>query len=158
VTEWVTGVDLVKSQLEIADGRAVPRDLSEPRGHAVECRVCAEDASRGYAPSPGPVLALAEPVGPGIRVDSSLRAGWRVPAAYDPLLAKVSAWDRPRAEAMARLARALDGYVILGCGTNIEFLRDVIQHAAFCRGETPTDFLQPHFSEWQPSPPALALA
>ncbi len=158
VTECVTGIDLVKSQLEIAGGQRIPPDPIDFRGHAVECRVYAEDPSRGYAPSPGLILALEEPVGPGIRVDSGLRVGWRVPAAYDPLLAKVIAWDRTRSGAITRLANALDRYVVLGCGTNVEFLRDVIRHDAFCRGETTTDFLERHFATWQPELPTLALA
>lgn len=158
VTECVTGVDLVKSQLEIAGGQRVPPDSIDLRGHAIECRVYAEDPSHGYAPSPGPILALEEPVGPGIRVDSGLREGWRVPAAYDPLLAKVIAWDRTRSGAIARMANALDHYVVLGCGTNVQFLRDVIRHEAFGRGETTTHFLGRYFASWQPELPTVAIA
>jgi acetyl-CoA carboxylase biotin carboxylase subunit len=158
VTEWVTGVDLVKSQLLVADGKRLAPDPVDLRGHAVECRVYAEDPSRGFAPSPGPILALEEPVGPGIRVDSGLRAGWQVPGAYDPLLAKVIAWDRTRSAAITRAANALDRYIVLGCGTNIQFLRDVIRHEAFRRGETTTKFLERHFARWQPEVPTLALA
>jgi acetyl/propionyl-CoA carboxylase alpha subunit len=99
VTEWVTGVDLVKSQLRIADGKPLAPDPIDLRGHAIECRVYAEDPASGYAPSPGPVLALEEPAGPGVRVDSGLHAGWQIPTAYDPLLAKIIAWDRTRADA-----------------------------------------------------------
>jgi acetyl-CoA carboxylase biotin carboxylase subunit len=158
VTECVTGVDLVKSQLEIAAGAGVPADPKDLRGHAVECRVYAEDPSRGFAPSPGLILALEEPVGPGIRVDSGLRPGWQVPAAYDPLLAKVITWDRTRLAAITRMRDALRRYVILGCGTNVQFLRDVIGHEAFRRGQTTTDFLERHFARWQPEVPTLALA
>lgn len=158
VTEWVTGVDLVKSQLQIADGKPLAPEPVELRGHAIECRVYAEDPGRGFAPSPGPVLALDEPAGPGIRVDSGLRAGWRVPTAYDPLLAKVIAWDRTRADAIARMLDALRRYVILGCGTNLDFLQDVLRHDAFRRGDTTTEFLQRNFPRWEPHVPAVVLA
>ena len=158
VTEWTTGVDLVKSQLQIAAGTPLALDPVELRGHAIECRVYAEDPARDFAPSPGPVLALEEPTGPGIRVDSGLRAGWHVPTAYDPLLAKVIAWDRTRGDAIARLSDALRRYVILGCGTNLRFLQDVLRHDAFRRGDTTTNFLQRHFAHWEPDIPTLALA
>jgi acetyl/propionyl-CoA carboxylase alpha subunit len=158
VTEWVTGVDLVKSQLLIAGGNPLALDPIELRGHAVECRVYAEDPARGYAPSPGSILALEEPAGPGIRVDSGLRAGWQVPTAYDPLLAKVIAWDRTRADAIARMAEALRRYVILGCGTNLEFLQDIVRHERFRRGDTTTAFLERHFADWHPELPPVVLA
>lgn len=158
VTEWVTGVDLVKLQLLIAGGNPLALDPIELRGHAVECRVYAEDPARGYAPSPGPILALEEPAGPGIRVDSGLRAGWRVPTAYDPLLAKVIVWDRTRADAIARMAEALRRYVILGCGTNLNFLQDIVRHEGFRRGDTTTAFLERHFADWHPDLPPVMLA
>ncbi len=158
VTEWTTGIDIVKSQFRIAAGNRLATGPVDPRGHAIECRVYAEDPSRGYAPSPGPVLALMEPEGPGIRVDSGLRAGWDVPTAYDPLLAKVVVWDHNRADAIARMVNALRHYVILGCGTNLRFLQDVLEHDAFHRGDTTTRFLERHFGDWRPDPPTLALA
>ncbi len=158
ITEWVTGVDLVKSQLRIADGKPLAPDPIDLRGHAIECRVYAEDPARGYAPSPGPVLALEETVGPGIRIDSGLHAGWQIPTAYDPLLAKIIAWDRTRADALARMTEALRRYVILGCETNLEFLQDIVRHEAFRRGDTTTTFLERHFADWKPEVPILALA
>ncbi|HEV2358225.1 MAG TPA: biotin carboxylase N-terminal domain-containing protein [bacterium] len=168
VTELVTGVDLVKAQLRIAAGEPLSGsgdaaglslgESPEPRGHAIECRVCAEDPAEGFRPSPGPILVLDEPGGPGVRVDSGLRQGWRVPAAYDSLLAKVIVWDRSRAGAIARMDQALRAYVILGCGTNLAFLRDVIRHEAFRRAETTTDFLDRYFAGWQPEASAGALA
>jgi acetyl-CoA/propionyl-CoA carboxylase biotin carboxyl carrier protein len=165
VTELVTGVDLVKAQfglaagatldaLGIPDGDAGP----SPWGHAIECRVCAEDPAAGFRPSPGPIIVLEEPAGPGVRVDSGLREGWTVPAAYDSLLAKVIVWDRTRAGAIMRIDQALARYVILGCGTNLRFLRDVIRDEAFARGDTTTVFLERHFAEWRPQPSARALA
>jgi acetyl/propionyl-CoA carboxylase alpha subunit len=174
VTEFVTGVDLVKAQFGIAagdtldaigippagpgDARRSRESTPSPRGHAIECRVCAEDSAAGFRPSPGPILVLDEPRAPGVRVDSGLREGWTVPAAYDSLLAKVIVWDRTRAGAIARMDRALAGYVILGCGTNLGFLRDVMRHEAFSRGETTTNFLRRHFAEWRPHPSVRAAA
>jgi acetyl/propionyl-CoA carboxylase alpha subunit len=173
-TEFVTGVDLVKAQFAIArgdtleslglrtEGRGSAGGSREPTpalwGHAIECRVCAENPAAGFAPSPGPILVLDEPAAPGVRVDSGLREGWTVPAAYDSLLAKVIVWDRTRAAAIARMDQALARYVLLGCGTNLGYLRDVIRHEAFSRGDTTTDFLARHFADWRPQPPARVLA
>jgi acetyl-CoA carboxylase biotin carboxylase subunit len=158
VTEIVTGVDLVKAQLRIAAGARLDLEPVEARGHAIECRVYAEDPAHEFIPSPGPILALEEPCGPGIRVDSGLRAGWQVSGAYDPLLAKVIAWDRTRADAIDRMGAALRQYAILGCQTNLMFLQDVLRHEAFRAGQTTTRFIEQHFRGWRPSVPALALA
>jgi len=158
VTEAVTGVDLVKAQLRIASGAPLDPEPAPVRGHAIECRVYAEDPADGFVPSPGPVWALDEPAGPGIRIDSGLRTGWRVPVAYDPLLAKVIVWDRTRPEAVARMAEALRRYVILGCTTNLNFLEDVVGHEAFVRGDTTTRFLEQHLPSWGPGASGLQVA
>jgi len=166
VTELVTGVDLVKAQLRLAAGsRLLGADGILPegrsyaaRGHAIECRVAAEDPAHAYRPSPGPILTLGEPRGPGVRVDSGLRAGWRVPVEYDPMLAKVIVHAETRDGAIARMADALGRYVILGCQTNLEFLRAVVRHEAFGRGETSTRFLERHFAAWAGGPAGLAVA
>jgi len=158
VTELTTGVDLVKAQLRIAAGDRLGLKPVEFRGHAIECRIYAEDPAREFAPSPGPILALEEPRGPGIRVDSGLRQGWQVPVAYDPLLAKVIAWDRTRSDTIARLREALRQYVILGCGTNLMFLQDILAHEVFQRGEATTRFLELHFAGWRPGVDTRALA
>jgi len=166
VTEMVTGVDLVKAQLRIAAGRRLPGAAEilpdgrsyAARGHAIECRVGAEDPAHGFRPSPGPILTLVEPLGPGVRVDSGLRAGWRVPVEYDPMLAKVIAHAGTRDGAIARMAAALGRYVILGCQTNLEFLRAVVRHEAFGRGETTTRFLDRHFAGWAGDAAGLAVA
>ena len=158
VTEATTGVDLVKAQVRIASGESLPQGTRDVRGHAIECRIYAEDPSREFSPTPGLIDVLDEPRGPGIRVDSGVRAGWRVPVAYDPLLAKVVVWDGTRADAISRMDAALGRYVILGCGTNLAFLRDIIRHEAFRRGDTTTQFLERHFPEWRPVVPDLALA
>ncbi|HLW59440.1 MAG TPA: biotin carboxylase N-terminal domain-containing protein [bacterium] len=158
VTEMVAGVDLVKAQLRIAAGDHLEGTPVGTRGHAIECRICAEDPGRDFAPSPGPILALEEPAGPGIRVDSGVRAGWRVPVAYDPLLAKVIAWDRTRAEAIGRMAEALRTYVILGVRTNLDFLQDVLKTATFRQGKTTTRFVERDLAGWQPTIQAEAAA
>jgi acetyl-CoA carboxylase biotin carboxylase subunit len=156
ITEVTTGVDLVKSQLRIAAGDRLPPGPVEARDHAIECRVYAEDPARDFAPSPGLILALEEPSGPGIRIDSGIRAGWHVPVAYDPLLAKVIAWDRTRAEAIDRISEALRRYVILGVRTNLAFLQDVVRSEAFRAGRTTTRFLDLQFAGWRPRIPAVA--
>jgi acetyl/propionyl-CoA carboxylase alpha subunit len=158
VTEATTGVDLVHAQIRIASGEPLEGEAGEMRGHAIECRIYAEDPGRDFRPTPGLIQVLEEPRGPGVRVDSGLREGWRVPVAYDPLLAKVVAWDRTRAGAISRMAAALQSYVILGCGTNLVFLQEIIGHEAFRGGETTTRFLERHFPEWRPAVPELALA
>ncbi len=158
VTEAVTGVDLVRAQIRIAAGDPLDPAPALPRGHAIECRIYAEDPAHGFSPSPGPIWLLDEPSGPGIRVDSGLRAGWRVPVAYDPLLSKVIVWDRTRTDAINRLSEALRDYVILGCRTNLAFLQAIVRHEAFARGETTTRFLDRYFPSWHPAVPDLALA
>ena len=158
VTEVTTGVDLVKAQLRIAAGEPLPTDPAAPRGHAIECRVYAEDPAHDFAPQAGAILALEEPAGPGIRIDSGIHAGWRVPVAYDPLLAKVIAWDHTRAEAIDRIREALRRYVILGVTTNLEYLQDAVRAEAFRAGDTTTRFLERHLAGWRPEVPDAAPA
>ena len=152
ITEWVTGIDIVAAQLRIAAGEALGFAQHDVRaaGHAIEARLCAEDPAAGFFPSAGPILALREPAGPGIRVDSGIVAGGTVPVEYDPLLGKISAWGAGRAGAIARLADALRDTAVLGPTTNLAFLQDVLAHPAFRRGETHTGFLAEHFATWQP--------
>ncbi|HXV42009.1 MAG TPA: biotin carboxylase N-terminal domain-containing protein, partial [Anaerolineae bacterium] len=160
ITELVTGLDLVKWQLRIAAGEALPfsqANLSQ-RGHAIECRIYAEDPANHFLPVTGKVLRLVEPAGPGLRVDSGLASGDEVTPYYDPLLAKLIVLAENRPEASRKMAVALSQYVILGLTTNVPFLRDLITHEAFQRGETPTDFVEQHFMGWQPAPSSLDLA
>ena len=128
VTELVTGLDLVELQLRVAAGEPLPlrQDDVELRGHAVEARVYAEDPENGFLPTGGRVLALREPSGSGVRVDSGIAAGTVVGPDYDPLLAKVVAHGADRAEALARLDAALAGTAVLGLGTNVGFLRALL--------------------------------
>jgi acetyl/propionyl-CoA carboxylase alpha subunit len=156
VTEWVTGIDLVAAQLRVAAGEPLGfgQDDVRIRGHAIEARLYAEDPAASFFPSAGPILALREPAGAFVRVDSGIAAGGTVPVEYDPLLAKISAWGADRDAAVARLATALADTALLGPTTNLEFLRDVLLDPAFRRGETHTGFLAEHFPHWQPAPTA----
>ncbi|HXX37456.1 MAG TPA: biotin carboxylase N-terminal domain-containing protein [bacterium] len=165
VTELVTGVDLVQAQLCVAAGERLPAGpgrahTTHAHGHAIECRICAEDPTRGFRPTPGSILTLVEPCGPGVRVDSGLRQGWSVPVEYDPMVAKVIVHAATRDGAVSRMAEALGRYVILGCQTNLEFLRAVVRHDAFRAGETSTRFIERHFAGWrgETDGPAVAVA
>ena len=146
VTEETTGLDLVREQLRVAAGETLGFAQADvkPRGHAIEFRIYAEDAARGYTPTTGPVLKLVAPAGEGVRVDSGIVEGQDVTAAFDPMLAKLIVSGRDRPEAMARAERALREFVLLGCKTNTGFLRRLLQHPAFVRGEIHTGFLDAH--------------
>lgn len=163
ITELVTGLDLVRWQIRTADGARLPLRQEEvrPHGHAIECRIYAEDPANGFLPAIGTILRLHEPSGPGIRMDSGVRAGDAISRFYDPLLAKVSVHAENRAAAVNRMDRALRELVILGdLVTNAAFLRDVMAHPVFQAGETNTRFIDEHFSDWQPfggPPPHAAL-
>lgn len=160
VTEMVTGVDLVHAQLRVAAGEPLPLSFAEVtlRGHAVEARVYAEDPERGFAPSPGRVLCLREPHLPGVRVDSGIRPGQRIPVQYDPILSKVVAWAPDRETAVARLVQALREYVILGPRTNLNFLLDVLDHPDFRSAELSTQFLEEYFPAWHTPEPDEVVA
>jgi acetyl-CoA/propionyl-CoA carboxylase biotin carboxyl carrier protein len=126
VTELVYGLDLVEWQLRVAAGEALPFSSLEIGGHAVEARVYAEDPARGFLPTGGTVLGVRSPAGPGIRVDSGLAPGVTVTSDYDPMLAKVAAWGPDRATALQRLDAALASTAVLGVGTNVSFLRELL--------------------------------
>jgi acetyl-CoA carboxylase biotin carboxylase subunit len=144
VTEMVTGIDLVKEQIRIAAG--VPLQLRQQdvqfRGHAIECRVTAEDADADFRPQTGVIEQYLPPGGPGVRLDSHLFTGYEVPPHYDSLLAKVIVWAENRDEAIARMQRALDECVIEGLTTTVPFLQRLLKHREFVRGNTYTRFLQ----------------
>jgi acetyl-CoA/propionyl-CoA carboxylase biotin carboxyl carrier protein len=143
ITEMVTGIDLVKEQLLVAAGRSLsfgPPDLA-PRGHAIECRINAEDAGRDFAPSPGTITVYREPGGFGIRVDGAMEAGATILPTYDSLIAKVIAWGRDRDEAITRMSRALAEFEIGGVPTTIPFHRRLIDHPAFRAADLSTIFL-----------------
>jgi acetyl-CoA carboxylase biotin carboxylase subunit len=150
ISEWVTGTDLVREQLCIAAGERLSLTQEEvrPRGHALECRIYAEDPANRFFPSAGKILFLSEPAGPGVRVDSGVEQGSEVSIYYDPLIAKVSTWGRDRESARHRMLTALHYYAILGLTTNVEFLLSVLCHPAFVAGETHTGFIPEHFPHW----------
>jgi acetyl-CoA carboxylase biotin carboxylase subunit len=144
VTEMVTGIDLVHAQLRIAAGEPLgfaQRDV-QPRGWALECRINAEDPYRDFQPSPGRVAVHRAPSGPGVRVDAGVEDGSVIPAAYDSLIGKVIAHGRDRAEALARMRRALAEYRVRGVTTTIPFHQAVLANAAFQEGRLHTGFLQ----------------
>lgn len=163
VTELIAGVDLVKWQLRIAAGKplTIRQEDVQLRGWAMECRLYAEDPDNNYMPSPGEITSLALPAGPGIRLDSGVYQGWKVPLEYDPLLIKLAAWAETRDEVIARLIRALEETHIGGIRTNIEFFLDVLSDPAFQAGDLHTGFLEEWFARRKPhqfSSTELALA
>ncbi len=144
VTEMVTGVDLVQWQLRIARGEhlTLTRDTTlVPRGHAIECRVYAEDPDQGFMPCPGRITSLQAPSGPGVRDDSGVAAGFEVPIHFDSLLSKLVAWGSTREDARHRMLRALGEYRVGGVRTTLPFFAWMLRHDAFVRGEVDTTFL-----------------
>jgi acetyl/propionyl-CoA carboxylase alpha subunit len=143
VTELVAGVDLVRAQLLVASGEALPwsQETLRRRGHAVEARVYAEDPSSGFLPQAGRLLLYREPRMPGVRVDGGVAEGDEVSVHFDPLLAKVIAWAETRDLAVARLIAALRAYPVLGIRTNIPFLLRILEHPGFRAGTVDTGFL-----------------
>jgi acetyl/propionyl-CoA carboxylase alpha subunit len=161
VTEETLGIDLVAGQLDVADGRPLPAAWAAvaPRGHAIECRVYAEDPET-FLPRSGKVLAYEEPSGPGVRVDSGIGAGSVVGIDYDPILAKVIVRAEDRPSAVARMRRALSQYVILGVTTNLRLLRRIVASGEFEAGRLDTAFLSrlPPDGAHEPPPAAVAAA
>jgi acetyl-CoA/propionyl-CoA carboxylase biotin carboxyl carrier protein len=161
VTEMVTGLDLVEQQLRVAAGQPLAFDQGAVRltGHSVEARVYAENPARGFLPTGGTVLRLAEPVFPGVRVDSGLRRGSVIGSDYDPMLSKVIAWGADRDQAFARLRTALAGQLVLGVGTNMSLLRALVSHPDVLAGRIDTGFIEDHLAELvDDSTPSLAFA
>jgi len=146
VTEMVTGIDIVKEQLRVAAGQTLSITQSDvrPRGHAIECRICAEDFQDQFLPSTGFIEALNLPTGPGVRVDQGISQGERITPFYDPLMAKLIVWGEDRASAIARAKRALEEFRVLGVKTTIGFHRQMMDDALFRSGEYTTDFIK-HF-------------
>jgi len=151
VTELISGVDLVHQQIKIAFGEklAFTQEHLEQKGHAIECRIYAEDPSNNFLPSPGKVHFLKEPTGPGVRHDCGIYSGWDIPIYYDPILAKLIVWAESRDLACQRMIEALNDYVVLGVKTSNDFLKEVINHPKFLSGQTTTNFIAKHFSDWQ---------
>jgi acetyl-CoA carboxylase biotin carboxylase subunit len=143
VTELITGQDLVHLQIRIAAGEKLPfaQDDVRIRGHAIECRIYAEDPDNNYFPSPGKITMLLEPSGPGIRCDSGMYEGWNVPTDYDPLLAKLIGYGTDRDQTIGRLTRALSEYFVGGIKTNIPLFRRILNDPDFHAAKLDTGFL-----------------
>jgi acetyl-CoA carboxylase biotin carboxylase subunit len=153
VTELVTGVDLVKLQIRIAQGEPLPlrqQDLRQT-GHALECRIYAEDPEQNFMPSPGRILALRVPDGPGVRVDTGVYEGYQVPIHYDPLLSKLVVHAATRDEALARMRRALAEYRLVGIRTTLPFFERVLRHPDFVAGDYDTGFVARVLAEPAPA-------
>ena len=143
ITELVTGLDLVHLQLRIASGEELPFGQEDVRirGHAIECRIYAEDPDNNFFPSPGKITRLLQPSGPGIREDAGVYEGWTVPLDYDPMLSKLIAYASDRMAAMARMRRALDEYFISGIKTNLSLFRRILENPDFAAARIDTGFL-----------------
>jgi acetyl-CoA/propionyl-CoA carboxylase, biotin carboxylase, biotin carboxyl carrier protein len=148
VTEMVTGIDIVKEGIRVAAGEplSITQDQLELRGHAIECRINAEDASKNFAPAPGSIAAYHEPAGPGVRVDSGVEAGSEISPMYDPMVAKLIVWDVDREQATARMLRALGEYQIEGLKTLLPFHQAILQSRQWHDAETCRDLIEDR--EW----------
>ena len=144
VTEWVTGIDLIKEQIRIADGQKLSftqQDV-EINGHAIECRINAEIPEKNFMPSPGVVQHIHLPAGNGVRVDTGLYAGYRIPSEYDSMIAKVIVHAPTREAALQKMRSALDEMVIMGVETNLDFQYQIMRTPAFCEGKADTGFIE----------------
>jgi len=147
VTEMVTGLDLVKLQIAIASGQKLGLRQSEivMKGAAIECRIYAEDPDNNFFPSPGTIVRLRQPSGPGVRDDGGVYEGWTVPIEYDPLISKLVCWGATRQEAIARMLRALREYQVDGIKSNISFFMHLLRHPDFEKGDFDTSFIDRWF-------------
>src|SRR5947208_5470845 len=155
VTELVTGLDLVHLQIHIAAGEKLPftQDDVKLRGHAIECRIYAEDPDNNFFPSPGKITLLLAPSGPGIRRDSGMFEGWTVPMDYDPLLEKIIGYGVDRERAIARLSRALNEYFVGGIKTNISLFRRIFSDPDYHAAKFDTGYLDRLLREPAPEVP-----
>ena len=149
VTECITNVDLVREQIRIAEGHALSfrQDELEIRGHAIEVRVYAEDASAGFLPTTGTLLRYSPPSGPGVRVDDGVEEGQEIPIHYDPMLSKLVVHGHNREAAIERAIMAIDEYEITGVSTTLDFGRFAIDHPAFRSGKFDTHFVKNYLHE-----------
>ncbi|MGB9721831.1 MAG: acetyl-CoA carboxylase biotin carboxylase subunit [bacterium] len=160
ITEMVTGFDIVRRQILIASGEKldIKQEDVHQRGHAIESRIYAEDPDNNFIPSPGKILFVQEPQGPGIRVDSGIYSNWNVPPYYDPILAKLIVWAETRKDSIARTIQALKNYVILGIKTNIPFLKRIIETPQFINGELHTHFIDENLQSLLPKYEKIDIA
>jgi len=147
VTEMITGIDLVKEQINVARGNKLSftQDDLKINGHAIEIRVCAEDPANNFLPDIGKLVRYAPPKGPGVRVDDGMEEGMDIPIYYDPMIAKLIAYGANRTEAIERMKRAIDEYHITGVKTTLEFCHFVMEHKAFVTGKFDTHFVNQYF-------------
>ena len=159
ITEMTTGIDLAKWQLRIASGEKLTLQQEElfQRGHAIECRVYAEDPKNGFLPSVGTLLKVEEPAGPNIRVDSGIMTNMVISPYYDPMLSKLITYAENREDCINKMIWALSRYVVLGITSNIYFLRTVLEHEQFHKGNTTTHFIDDYFKDWTISKNALPV-
>ena len=152
ITEMVTGVDLVRQQIQIAAGErlSIKQGDLKQRGHAIECRIYAEDSANNFMPSPGTIHFVKEPSGPGIRCDSALYPGIEISPYYDPILSKLIGWAENRDLGRQRLIAALDEYVIIGIKSTIGFLRGLLMDPEYAAGRLSTSFVDQHFERARP--------
>jgi acetyl/propionyl-CoA carboxylase alpha subunit len=153
VSELVAGVDIAEWQIRLAAGEKLAFQQSElsMRGHALECRIYAEDPADDFMPSIGEISFYRPAAGPGVRVDDGIEAGTQISPYYDPMLAKVIVWGADRPEAIRKMTRALQDTVILGVTTNIPYLLDIVNHPDFHEGHLSTRFLQEQLPSWRPT-------
>lgn len=143
ITEMISGLDLVRWQIKIAAGHklTLTQEDIKQRGHALECRIYAEDPNRNFMPSPGHITYMHEPTGPGVRVDSGVYSGATVPVHYDPMISKLTVWGEDREHAIGRMRRALREYVIAGIITNLAYHEELLSHPDFLDGSYNTEFV-----------------
>lgn len=148
VTEAITGIDLVKEQIRVAEGHKLSfsQDDLQIHGHAMEIRVYAEDPANNFLPDIGRLTTYIRPQGSGVRVDDGFEQGMDIPIYYDPMIAKLITWGKDREEAIERMKRAIDEYIITGCATTLSFCRFVMDHPAFRSGKFDTNFVQHYFT------------
>lgn len=146
ITELVVGVDLVKQQIHIANGEPLElkQENLQQNGHAIECRVYAEDAANNFMPSPGEIKYISEPMGPGVRTDGYIHEGYTIPIYYDPMISKLVVWAEDRNTAIGRMLRALGEYKITGVKHNIKFLEHIMENPDFVAGNYNTHFIPMH--------------
>jgi acetyl-CoA carboxylase biotin carboxylase subunit len=149
VTEYITGIDLVKEQISIAMGQKLSMSQEEVKikGHAIECRINAENAKENFRPCPGTINTYNIPGGFGVRVDSSMYQGYTIPPYYDSMIAKLIVWGTDREEAILRMKRALGEFIIDGVDTNIEFLQDILGNQQYISGKVDTSFISKIISQ-----------
>lgn len=144
VTEWVTGIDLVKEQIRIASGKKLSCRQEDVHltGHAIECRINAENPKKGFRPSPGTITDMYLPGGKGIRIDSAIYSGYTIPPYYDSMVAKLIVWAKNRKEAIAKMSSALGEVIIEGIDTNVDYQYEILHHPQFLSGDIDTGFIQ----------------